>query len=252
MTPELELQHSRTLLLPELEVDQIERLQTSEVWVIGLGGLGTAASLYLASSGVGRLHLVDGDQIDASNLPRQILYGQADLGRPKAEVAAERLRSLNPNAQISAHTQMAQRDWLESALQSASLVLDCTDRFVSRQSINEVCLRLQIPLVIASVVRWEGQLLACGPSLRAQGCYACTFPLVNDASGSSAVDAACGAFGVFPSMAGVMATLQAQEALKLLLGLHPEPDLLMLQGPSLELIRIQRRRDPNCPACKGA
>jgi len=250
MTAELELQHSRTLLLPELELGQLEAMHASEVWVIGLGGLGAAASLYLSSSGVGHLNLVDGDQIDISNLPRQVLYGRSDLGRPKAVVAAERLSQLNPNAKITAHPRMADPDWLETALTRASLVLDCTDRFATRHAINRVCAALQIPLVIASVVRWEGQLMVCAPSLGAQGCYACAFP-ATEPSGDT-VDAACGAFGVFPSMAGVMATLQAQEGLKVLLGLAPEPDLLMLQGPSLELLRIQRKRSPTCSVCAAS
>lgn len=247
MAAELELQHSRTLLLPELELSQLESMQAAEVWVIGLGGLGAAASLYLASSGVRRLHLVDGDQIDITNLPRQVLYGLDDIGRSKAEVAAERLSQLNPNALVTAHSRMADEDWLEQALAGASLVLDCTDRFASRHAINRICASQKIPLVIASVVRWEGQLMVCAPSLGAQGCYACAFP-ATEPSGS--VDAACGAFGVFPTMAGVMATLQAQEALKVLLGYAPEPDLLMLQGPALELIRIQRRRALTCSVCQ--
>jgi len=248
MQPLLELQHSRTLLLEGLEQEQIEALGQAEVWVIGLGGLGATVSLYLASAGVGRLHLVDPDQVELSNLPRQVLYGSADLERMKAEIAAERLQSQHPALQVVGHVERADLPWLEAHLTHASLVLDCTDRSASRHAINQFCSRRGIPLVIASVVRWEGQLLVCSPSLRHRGCYACSFPPAQG-SAPSQLDAACGAFGVFPTMAGLMALLQAQEGLQILLGLAPEEDLLLVQGPRLELMRIQRAQVPGCPAC---
>jgi molybdopterin/thiamine biosynthesis adenylyltransferase len=251
MSADFEQQHSRTLLLPELELSHLEALAQAEAWVIGLGGLGAAVSLYLASAGVGRLHLVDGDRVELSNLPRQTLYGAADVGRPKAAVAAERLLALNPGLQVSPHCVCATETWLESRLPGASLVIDCTDRFTTRHAINRICWALGRPLVTASVVRWEGQLLVCDPSLAQLGCYACSFP-AGAASEAAGVDAACGAFGVFPTMAGLMAMLQAQEGLKLLLGLSPERDLLLLQGPRLSLMRIGRVRQPACPACGGS
>lgn len=249
MQPDLELQHSRTLLLPGLEPEQIEALGRAEVWVIGLGGLGAAASLYLASTGVGRLHLVDADRVELSNLPRQVLYGSDDLGRLKAEVAAQRLRAHYPSLAASSHCERVDSAWLEQHLGSASLVLDCTDRFASRHDINRFCSRRGLALVVASVVRWEGQMMVCAPAIRHRGCYACSFPRADEAAGS-AIDAACGAFGVFPTMAGLMAILQAQEGLKLLLGLAPEEDLLLVQGPRLELTRIQRSRVTDCPECQ--
>lgn len=248
MHPDLELQHSRTLLLPGLEPEQLESLGSSEVWVIGLGGLGALASLYLASTGVGCLQLVDPDTVELSNLPRQVLYGAQDLGQPKAQVAAARLRALYPGIKAQAHVQKADAQFLSQHLSCASLVLDCTDRFASRHAINQYCAQQGLARVIASVVGWEGQLMVCSPTLSPQGCYACSFPRGDEASGP-AVDAACGAFGVFPTMAGLMALLQAQEGLKLLLGLAPERDLLLVQGPRLELVRIRRQRLADCPDC---
>lgn len=248
MQPDFELQHSRTLLLPGLELEQLEALARSEVWVIGLGGLGAAASLYLASAGVGQLHLVDGDLVSISNLPRQVLYGMRDVGRLKVEVAAERLRQQYPSIEVATHGEHATAAWLEAHLGTAALVMDCTDRFASRHAINQYCVQHQIALVIASVVRWEGQLMVCSPRLREKGCYACSFPPSDDSS-HAAVDAACGAFGVFPTMAGLMAILQAQEGLKVLMGLEAEPDLLLVQGPQIEVSRFKRLRMPACPVC---
>ncbi len=239
-------QFSRLLLLPDFEEHDLQILKAREVLVVGLGGLGTPVALYLAQAGLRRLCLVDPDTVGLSNLPRQVLYGPSDLGQPKAQVLADKLRQLAPDCHIEALATSANEDRLASWVAKADLVLDCTDQFATRQVINKVCLAQGTPLVSASALQWSGQLVVVDPAQPSAGCYACLFDPQR-----APVEASCGAYGVFTTAVGAMGLLQANEALKILLGCRPAAGRLLLfdaKEPRLESLRFSAR--PGCPVCQ--
>ncbi|NBT35018.1 MAG: HesA/MoeB/ThiF family protein [Betaproteobacteria bacterium] len=244
-----ELVHSRTLLLSEVSERQLTSLRRSRVLIVGAGGLGCPAAQCLAAAGVGAITLVDGDTVDASNLPRQTLFGPEDIGQPKPSVARARLAQTSPACAVVAVCDHAHADNLPELLAQSDLVLDCTDRFQTRQLINRLCVQTKKPLVAASVVQWSGQLMVIDLNqLPEAGCYACLFP--PEGSSAQSLDAACGAFGVFPTAAGLLGTLQAHVALMVLLGLSSTPStFLLLDTKSLRLEAVGRLRRPDCPIC---
>ncbi|MDA0877207.1 MAG: HesA/MoeB/ThiF family protein, partial [Proteobacteria bacterium] len=208
---------SRFLLAPEVSEDSLRRLRSSRVAVVGVGGLGCPVALYLAAAGIGRLRLIDPDTVEISNLPRQILFGLEDTGRDKAQVAAARLGTFHPETQIEALAEAVTASNAQSLLSGTNLVIDCTDRFAARQVINEACHRLRVPLVIGSALQWSGQLLVVDPRQKGSGCYACLFPTEDEQP--AVVDAACGAYGVVSTAVGLVGLMQANEALKVLMGM---------------------------------
>lgn len=242
-----ELLFSRTLLLEDLDEAALSRLRQSRVLVIGAGGLGCPVALYLAAGGVGHLHWVDGDLVNLSNLPRQVLFGPADEGQPKVLVGAAALGRLAPQCQVQASAVQADAHNLPDWIAEADLVIDCTDQFETRQLINRLCHRLGRRLVMASVIQWSGQLLLLDPLDPTAGCYACLFdPTTQQA------DAACGAFGVFSTAAGLVGLMQAHEALKWLAGLPVQTGLLRLvDSRSLEIQAVRVLRHSGCPVCAG-
>ena len=249
LSPEQELRLSRTLLLDELQEDAAASLIGARVLVIGAGGLGCPAAQALAAAGVGSLIWVDGDTVEGSNLGRQTLFGPGDVGRLKVIAGQTALRRLNPDCSIEAISQHADDQNLPPLLQRCDLVLDCTDRFATRQLINRLCHMAGRPLVIGSVIRWSGQLLVVRPEGEG-GCYACVFDPAIAASSESRVDAACGAYGVFPTASAIMGLTQAHQALKILLGLPSgEGELLLWDAKSLRWDRIALPRRPGCPVC---
>lgn len=250
---EQELRLSRTLLLDELDESSGGRLLNARVLIIGAGGLGCPAAQALAAAGVGHLTWVDGDTVDGSNLGRQTLFGPGDVGRSKVEAGREALRRLNPHCEITALAHHADEASLPALLSGADVVLDCTDRFATRQLINRLCRQAQRPLVIGSVIRWSGQLLTVNPLTPEGGCYACLFDPAMAESSEQPVDAACGAYGVFPTASATMGILQAHQALKLLLGLEAQPgELLLWDAKSLRWDRIRVARRVDCPVCREA
>jgi len=237
--------YSRQLLLTEMDDAAQARIRNARVLVIGAGGLGCPATLFLASAGVGHIRWVDADRVELSNLPRQILYGPADVGRLKVEAGADRLRTLSPLCEITTEAMHANAQNLPGWIASADLVLDCTDRFETRQTINRLCVAARKPLVIASVIQWSGQLLVVDPDWPEAGCYACLF-----SPETQGADAACGAFGVFSSAAGLMGTMQAHEALKRLAGIQKSaPQLHLFDAKGLQLQSIGLTRSASCPVC---
>jgi len=240
--------YSRHILLDELGIEAQEAWLRATVLVVGLGGLGSPAAMYLASAGVGRLILADGDTVDATNLQRQIVHREATVGRPKVESAAETLRALNPDVAIECIGERLSGNALATTVARADVVLDCSDNFATRYALNAACAAARKPLVSGAGVGFDGQL-AVFDFRRADGpCYRCLFP-----EDLEAEETRCAVMGVFAPLVGVVGTLQAGEALKLLAGagrtLHGR--LLLVDALSLEMRTLAVPADPVCPVCRG-
>jgi molybdopterin/thiamine biosynthesis adenylyltransferase len=243
---ELELErYSRQLVLPEWSGAAQERLAAATAIVVGAGALGSPVGLYLAAAGVGRIGVVDPDSVELSNLHRQPLHFTPDLGVPKAQNAAVKLRALNPEVQVDPYP--ARFDALngEAIVMGADVVLDCTDSFGSRYAVNDACCAAGVPLVSAAVLGFGGLVLSVRPGESA--CYRCAFP-VEPPAGSVP---SCREAGVLGAMAGVVGSIQALEALKLLSGVgQPLLDtLLQIDGATMEQTRVATSRSDSCPAC---
>jgi adenylyltransferase/sulfurtransferase len=235
--------YSRQLVLKEVGVAGQAKLRAARVLVVGAGGLGVPVLSYLAGAGVGRLGIVDGDRLDPSNLHRQTLYGLADSGRPKAELAAARLRALNPEVDVVVHGLRLDASNGEQLIAGYDLVVDCTDNFGTKFLLNDLCNRLGKPAVFASVYQYEGQLQVLRPERRG-ACLRCVWP---EATRDGLVGN-CAEAGVLGPVPGVFGSLQALEALKILLGLPGQlgDELLVLDLLSLATRRVRIRRDPAC------
>lgn len=241
------LRYSRQILLPQMDVDGQQRLLESHVLIVGLGGLGAPVALYLAAAGVGTLVLADHDQVDLTNLQRQIIHHTADIGRPKVESAADRLRALNPQVHTRCLHQALVDKTLQVAVAEVDLVLDCSDNFATRQAVNAACVALGKPLVSGAAIRLEGQLSVFDPRQPGSPCYQCLY----GTGGEEALS--CSEAGVIGPLVGLVGSLQALEALKLLAGFG-EPlvgRLLLIDALSSRFREMRVRRDPAC-ACCGA
>ncbi|MFS2224392.1 HesA/MoeB/ThiF family protein [Pantoea sp. B65] len=206
------LRYSRQLLLEEFGIDAQEKLQRASVLIVGLGGLGSPAALYLAAAGVGKLLLADDDKLHISNLQRQILFRSSETGQPKAQLAQQHLRALNPQVEVIAIEQRMEQASLQAAVRQVDLVLDCSDNMTTRHAINAACVASNTTLISGSAVGFSGQLLVITPPW-SQGCYRCLWP--DDAEPQRN----CRTAGVLGPVVGVIGTLQALEALKMLAGL---------------------------------
>ena len=235
--------YARQIVLPEVGVNGQQLLGDSTVLIVGLGGLGSAAGLYLAGAGVGRLLLVDRDRVDASNLQRQILYTQADLGRPKAEAAREHLSALNPDVAIDALTLDASADTLAPLVAQADVVLDCSDNFPLRFALNALCASRRKPLVSAAAIRFEAQLALFDPA-RGGPCYRCLY------ADSGEPQERCEDAGVLGPVVGVAGSLQALIALRVLLGIGEDRGRVHLwDAAQLSWRTLKLPADPACPVC---
>lgn len=236
--------YSRQVILREVGVHGQTLLRDSAALIIGCGGLGCAAAPYLAGAGLGRLVLVDNDNVELSNLQRQPLYRQRDVGRPKAEVAASALRSINPRVTVDARVTRIDAETLPALMSDVDVVLDCSDNFPTRFAINAACVASRRPLVSGAAIRFEGQLAVF--DLRRGGpCYACLYPEVDGDTTESCEEA-----GVLGPVVGVMGAQQALAALKLLLGLGGEAGFLQLwDAGNAHWRRLRIGHDMNCPVC---
>jgi len=259
-----ELRYSRHLLLDEWGDATQERLLRAHALVIGAGGLGAPALLYLAGAGIGRITVIDPDEVELSNLQRQVAHTTARVGAPKVASAQATVAALNPEVQLHAVHQAADEPWLRTHVPQADVVLDCTDRFATRQLINRVCREAGVPLVSASAVRWDGQISVFDPREPEAPCYACLFP-----PDVAPQEVRCALMGVFAPAVGVMGVMQAGEAIKLLarqpLVHDAEPDaavdpswlghrslggrLLMLDARTWRWTELRVPRHANCPVC---
>lgn len=246
MTDDQLLRYSRHILLDEIGIEGQQRLLDAHALVVGAGGLGSPVALYLASSGVGRISLVDDDAVDLTNLQRQIAHSMARIGQPKTESARAAVAALNPEVAVHTITQRADAALLDRLVGQADVVLDCCDNFATRQAVNAACVRHGRPLVSGAAIRFDAQLAVFDPRDPASPCYACVFP-----PDSAPEEVRCATMGVLAPLVGVVGSLQAVEALKLLSGVGTSlaGRLLMLDARQLEWTTLRVRRQAHCPVC---
>ncbi|WP_313055076.1 molybdopterin-synthase adenylyltransferase MoeB [Pseudomonas lopnurensis] len=242
------LRYSRQILLKQVDVEGQLRLKQSRVLIVGLGGLGSPVALYLAAAGVGELHLADFDTLDLTNLQRQIVHDNRSLGLHKVDSAMARLEALNPQVRLVPHRSGLDADSLGAAVAGVDLVLDCTDNFGIREAVNAACVAAKKPLVSGAAIRLEGQLSVFDPRDAASPCYHCLY-----GHGSEA-ELTCSEAGVIGPLVGLVGSLQALEALKLLAGFG-EPlvgRLLLIDALSSRFRELRVKRDPACAVCGRA
>jgi molybdopterin/thiamine biosynthesis adenylyltransferase len=243
------LRYSRHILLDEIGIEGQERIAKSHAVVIGAGGLGSPVALYLGSAGVGRITVVDHDVVDMTNLQRQIAHTMARVGEPKVASIETAIHAINPNVQVTPVIARADAALLDALVATADVVLDCCDNFTTRHAINEACVKHRKPLVSGAAIRFDGQV--CVYDLRNSNspCYACVFP-----PDSTFEETRCATMGVFAPLVGIIGSIQAAEALKLLSGAgRPLTGrLLMLDGRGMELNEVRIGRQTDCPVCGKA
>ncbi|TCV91490.1 HesA/MoeB/ThiF family protein [Biostraticola tofi] len=240
------LRYSRQLLLEEIGPDGQQRLAAATVLIAGLGGLGCPAALYLAAAGVGTLLLADDDCLHLTNLQRQILYRSADIPQSKALLAERHLQQLNPEVNYIALNQRLAGDHLYQSVARVDLVLDCSDNMLTRQAVNAACIAQGKTLISASAVGFSGQMMVLQPPY-ARGCYACLFPDAVEPRRN------CRTAGVAGPVVGMMGTLQALEAVKILCGIGStlNGQLALFDGKSLQWRTLMLSRSASCPVCAG-
>ncbi|EEA8742536.1 HesA/MoeB/ThiF family protein [Salmonella enterica subsp. enterica] len=239
------MRYSRQILLGDIAIEGQQKLLNSHVLIVGLGGLGSPAALYLAGAGIGTLTLADDDDVHLSNLQRQILFTTDDIAHPKAQAAKLRLAQLNPGSKLIVLQQRLTGDVLKNAVAHADVVLDCTDNMATRQEINAACVALNTPLISASAVGFGGQLMVLTPPWE-QGCYRCLWP--DDVE----PERNCRTAGIVGPVVGVMGTLQALEAIKLLSGMEtPSGELRLFDGKTSQWRSLALRRASGCQVCGG-
>jgi molybdopterin/thiamine biosynthesis adenylyltransferase len=249
MNDEQLLRYSRHLLLDDIGVEGQERLLRSHALVIGAGGLGSPALLYLGTAGVGRITVVDHDTVDLTNLQRQIAHRMDRIGQPKATSAALSIAALNPDVRVEALTQRADAQALDAWVAQADVVLDCSDNFTTRHAVNAACVRHQRPLVSGAAIGMDGQISVFDSRAADAPCYACLFP-----PHATFEETRCATMGVFAPLVGIIGTMQAAEALKLLArtGESLAGRLLMLDGRDMRFTEMRLPRQPRCPVCGAA
>ena len=242
------LRYSRHILLDEIGIEGQERIRAAHVLIIGAGGLGSPAALYLASAGVGRITLVDHDTVDLTNLQRQIAHTTQRVGQAKVVSARAALAAINPDVHIDGLEQRADEALLAQCLPQVDVVLDCSDNFETRQSINAACVHSRKPLVSGAAIRFDGQVSVYDSRDDNSPCYACVFP-----PDATFEEINCATMGVFAPLVGIIGTVQAAEALKLLTGVGRSlaGRLQMLDARAMEWNEVQIPRNPHCPVCAG-
>ena len=246
MTDEQLLRYSRHILLDALGIEGQERILAAHALIIGAGGLGSPAALYLASAGIGRITLVDDDTVDFTNLQRQILHTQARVGMAKAESGRQALAAINPEINIIPLQERLAGAALDALVASADVVLDCTDNFATRHAINRACVHHRKPLVSGAAIRFDGQVSVYDLSRDDSPCYHCLFP-----EGEDVEEVRCAVMGVFAPLTGIIGTTQAAEALKLVAGIGETLTgrLLLLDSLDMEWRSVKFAKDAGCAVC---
>jgi len=246
MNDEQLLRYSRHILLPEIGIEGQEKLLAARALVIGAGGLGSPVALYLASAGLGSITLCDNEDVDLTNLQRQIVHRTESVGRKKVESARATMTAINPEVRVTPLPERVDGKRLETLAAQADIVIDGSDNFATRHAVNRACVRAKKPLVSGAAVRFDGQVAVF--DLRAPGapCYACLFP----ESGENE-DVRCAVMGVFAPLTGIIGSIQAAEALKLITGSGETlaGRLLLLDALTMQVRTITLRKDPACPVC---
>ena len=245
MNDEQLLRYSRQIMLPQIDIAGQTRLANASVLIIGLGGLGSPAAIYLASAGVGKLIISDFDVVELSNLQRQILHTSTDIGRLKTDSARDTLQALNPEVEVITLGQRLSEADLHMQIADADLVLDASDNFATRFLLNDICVQLGKPLVMGAAIRMEGQVAVFRHDLPDSACYRCLYP------DAEQVDETWSETGVLAPIVGIIGCIQATETLKLLLDmgetLHNR--LLILDALHMEWRKLKLRKDPHCRSC---
>jgi len=240
------LRYSRQIMLPGFGIDGQQRLLDARVLIVGLGGLGSPVAMYLAAAGVGTLLLADFDAVDLSNLQRQLLHGDVDIGRTKVDSAIATLQALNPDTKLEPVKGSLNADRLAELAQRVDLIVDCCDNFQTRFAVNAACVAQRIPLVSGAAIRTEGQVCVFSGQ-PGEPCYQCLFP------GQGELEESCERNGVLAPLVGIIGSVQATEAIKVLTGLG-EPlfgRLLLLDALHMEWRSVRLPADPACPVCGG-
>lgn len=240
------LRYSRHILLDELDIEGQQKLLASHALIIGAGGLGSPVALYLGSAGVGHITVVDHDTVDATNLQRQIAHTLADVGHFKAESVQQAIAAINPDVEVTVITQRANDLLLNELVKTSDVVLDCTDNFRTRHAINRACVQHSKPLVSGAAIRFDGQVTVYDPRDALSPCYACVFPET-----STFEEEQCATMGVFAPLVGIIGSIQAAEALKVLAGIGESLTgrLLMLDGRNMAFNEIRMARNSACGVC---
>ncbi|MFM2397478.1 MAG: adenylyltransferase [Pseudomonadota bacterium] len=240
------MRYSRHILLPEIDIGGQQQVLRSTALVIGLGGLGSPAALYLAASGVGRLLLCDHDTVELGNLQRQIIHRTSSIGQTKVESAVSLLRDINPEVVCVAIPQRLADETLAELIQQADVVLDCSDNFETRYAVNRACLQYRTPLVSGAAIQFEGQVSVFDFRHANIACYNCLFP-----EDSVAAELRCATTGVFSPLVGIIGAMQAAEALKILMGIERglSGKLLTLNALDMKVSRSGLAPDADCAVC---
>lgn len=249
MNDEQLLRYSRHILLPQIGIEGQERLLAARALMIGAGGLGSPAALYLAAAGIGTLVLCDDDTVDLTNLQRQILHYTASVGRPKALSGRDTLALINPEVNVVALERRLEGELLDEQVAAADVVLDCSDNFATRHAINRACATHRKPLVSGAAIRFDGQVSVFDLRKAQSPCYNCLFP-----EGRDVEEVRCAVMGVFAPLVGIIGATQAAEALKLVAGCGESLSgrLLLLDGLRMEWRAIALAKDPGCAVCRPA
>jgi len=248
MTDDQLLRYSRHILLDDIGIEGQERILAAHAVIIGAGGLGSPAALYLGAAGVGRITVIDDDTVDLTNLQRQIAHTSERVGSPKVESIRAAVHAINPDVQVTALRQRADAQLLDALLPTASIVLDCSDNYHTRHLVNAACVRHRTPLVAAAALRFDGQLMVIDPREDASPCYACVFP-----PEASFEEEQCATMGVFAPLVGTMGSLQVSEALKVLSGCGQPAigRLVMFDSRRLDWSTMQIVKMRECPVCSN-
>lgn len=242
------LRYSRHILLQEIGIEGQEKLIGAHALIIGAGGLGSPAALFLAASGVGTLTICDNDTVDLTNLQRQILHRTASVGMNKVDSARAALAEINPEVKVNNLKERVESARLHELIAQADVVLDCSDNFATRYALNRACVALKKPLVSGAAIRFSGQVTVFDFRQDHSPCYHCLFP-----ENTENEDTRCAEMGVFAPLVGIIGSLQAAEALKLLLGIGTSlcGKLLIMDALHSGLRTIKLSRDVNCPICRS-
>ncbi len=240
------LRYSRHILLPQVEYAGQEKLTNSHALIVGAGGLGSPVALYLAASGVGTLTICDFDDVDLTNLQRQIIHTTQSVGMNKAMSAQQTIGAINPEIKVKTIEKKSTHAEMETLISGADVVIDCSDNFATRYTLNRLCFKQKKPLVSGAAVRFEGQITVFDFRNEASPCYHCLFPDTGDDQ-----ELRCADNGVFSPLVGMIGTAQAAEALKCLMGIGEtlQGRLMLLDALTAEWRTIKLARDPACAVC---
>lgn len=240
------LRYSRHILLPQISYEGQEKLVNSHALIIGAGGLGAPVALYLAAGGVGKLTICDFDVVDLTNLQRQIIHTTQSVGLNKAVSAQQTIQTLNPDVVVQTVHEKSSIEGLEKLASEADVVIDCTDNFATRDALNRICVKLRKPLVSGAAIGFEGQISVFDMRNENSPCYQCLYPDMDVEENMR-----CSENGVFSPLVGIIGTMQAAEAMKLLMGIGEslQGRLLLLDALSMEWRSIRLSRDPSCKVC---